>query len=757
MNMKRIHMSKCRLAVLMETVAASAAAFGFVCEVSPQGQSLEAALAKARASGEAVREIVLADGDYFFAKPIELGPKDSGLVIRAAHDGKAVLWGGTEIAGWKREGDRFVAADVPEVKDGTWDFRALFVNGRMAELACYPSATNTLENLGAWKGRARAAIEGYFDIKPTEAELLEMPYREGDLPDVFDPRDASVRLYHMWGASLVRVASNDVANGILHFSSKMTYAAGAFGKRAYQVLGIREGLTHPGTWYLDHQSGKVVYWPKSGEKIADLRAVAPRMNTVISIRGDKSGRAKDIRLEGLMLTGTDAPCMTPSFGGYATPAALEVEKADGCSFERIVIRAVGAIGLKAGSAAHLRLASSSVTDCGSAALCVYTDDSTYVSNRLLRVGLNYLSACAVTFGGERSRFAGNEISDSPYSGIILRGRGNVIEGNHISRVMRTLHDGAAVYGNMCDTVIRGNVVRDVVEFGSGYGASAFYCDETSVGNVIENNVTVGVPMPCHQHVVRDVCVRGNTFITDGDMKISFANSVGCTFADNVLVSGGRIVQSAACGTSVTNWSGNRAWSRAESGADVTWGCEQIAAKPEKARDAFPVPRSKGWKADGTIADGEYGALRKLDRDARGCHLGAAPTLVQVAYDDEALLVAFKAADFWTTPLVKSEDGLGDAVRFEVGGRKFVAFYTGKVYAEDGNGARTPLAAAVCKEVRGGMARLHVIECRIPFRDLGIVPKEGLTIPFNASRYTSFYRETRWYSAPGGEAAKLVLQ
>ena len=95
----------------------------------------------------------------------------------------------------------------------------------------------------------------------------------------------------------------------------------------------------------------------------------------------------------------------------------------------------------------------------------------------------------------------------------LRGSGNLIEENHISHVMQVLHDGAAVYGNVRDSVIRGNVVRDVVPNGSGYGASGFYCDETSTDVIIEGNVTIGVPRPCHQHIARDIHVRGNTFIT----------------------------------------------------------------------------------------------------------------------------------------------------------------------------------------------------------------------------------------------------
>ena len=726
-------------------------------DVSPTGLSLAAAVEKARTDGAAAHEIVLADGDYFLEKPIVLNARDSGLVIRAANDGKAVLWGGTVVSGWKKDGDRFYAAELPEVKAGRWDFRSLYVDGKTAERACYPSPTNQLENLGGWKEKLRAAIDGYWARKPTEAELTMMPYRKGDLPPGFEPRNADVRLYHMWSESFVNVVSNDAERGVLHFGSRMGYPAGAFNRRKYQVFGIREGLTHPGTWYLDRPAGKVVYWPKPGEDMAKVRVVAPRMETIISVCGSSKAPVKNVRLEGLVLTATATPCMSASFGGSGTPGALAVSRAEDCAFERLVIRHVGATGFRMGQAKRCRFAASSVTDCGSSAMCVYADATEIVSNRLLRVGLAFPSACSATIGGEGTRFANNEVAHSPYSGLILRGDGNVIEDNHISKVMQVLHDGAAVYGNMRRTTIRRNVVRDVVEVGSGYGASGFYCDETSTDNVIEDNVTIGVPTPCHQHISRNIHLRRNTFVTDGDMKISFANSVGCTFVDNVLVSGGKIVPTQACRTSVTNWSGNRACSVAKAGAPVAWGCALEPPAAEKPRAALKAPRCTGWKADGTLADGEYGSDCKLDRDAHGVYLGAAPTTVRVSRDDRALYVAFKTADFWTTPLSCGEtEGRDESIRFTLNGRAFVAFYSGKVYALGADGSRTPLADAFCGEIRGGMARLHAVECRIPFAQLGVEPKPGAKVSFNASRYTSFYRETRWYSAPDAPAAVIEL-
>jgi len=40
-----------------------------------------------------------------------------------------------------------------------------------------------------------------------------------------------------------------------------------------------------------------------------------------------------------------------------------------------------------------------------------------------------------------------------------------------------MQDGGAIYGGMRNCVLRGNMVRDVVKMGEGYGVSSYYLDE----------------------------------------------------------------------------------------------------------------------------------------------------------------------------------------------------------------------------------------------------------------------------------------
>ena len=82
--------------------------------------------------------VVLRGGTYFLDETLTLGPEDSGargapVVYAAAAGEKVVLSGGRRIAGGRwgdANGRKAWIVDLPEVKEGKWSFRQLFVNGQ---------------------------------------------------------------------------------------------------------------------------------------------------------------------------------------------------------------------------------------------------------------------------------------------------------------------------------------------------------------------------------------------------------------------------------------------------------------------------------------------------------------------------------------------------------------------------------------------------------------------------------------------------
>ena len=94
------------------------------------------ALLKTQKEPRRVR-VVLRGGTYYLDSPLEFGPEDSGtekapVVYAAAAGEKVVLSGGRRLEGgrWGEvNGRRAWVVDIPEVKEGRWRFRQLFVNG----------------------------------------------------------------------------------------------------------------------------------------------------------------------------------------------------------------------------------------------------------------------------------------------------------------------------------------------------------------------------------------------------------------------------------------------------------------------------------------------------------------------------------------------------------------------------------------------------------------------------------------------------
>ena len=247
------------------------------------------ALELARQTG--ARRILMHPGVYEDTA-LALTPADSGLVLEAAKEGTVALVGGRTLHGWKADGEGNLLCEAPGVREGTWDFRSLIVNGRFAERARYPEE-GVLEHASVFNSNWMSSTAGGWDRKPTEEELTTMKYRGDDLGAWLSVRNAEVQIFHQWDDSLVGLAAHDASTKTLTFSSPAGHPAGAFGSwsakaRTYIVWNIREGLTRPGQWYLDRERGCVVYRPRRGEKAATLHAIAPSAHSIISVVAEQA-------------------------------------------------------------------------------------------------------------------------------------------------------------------------------------------------------------------------------------------------------------------------------------------------------------------------------------------------------------------------------------------------------------------------------------------------------------------------------------
>ncbi len=502
--------------------------------------SLAGAVAMARhlPAGEP-RRVVLQAGRYHVPSTVVLGPADSGLTIEAATGAQVELVGGRALGGWQVEGDTWWAP-VPDLGGQAWDFRSLVVNGSARRRARLPRE-DAFPHLSEFNVPWMSTTGGGWQRKPTPEELTHLQYRPEDLPADLDLRNAELTVYHMWDESLVGLVANDPVNHVLTFANPAGHPPGAFKVARYVVWNVREGLTDPGQWYLDRTRRRVVYRPLPGESVDKIDALAPTTECVLRIAGSQEQPTRDVVVRGLTVMVTNTPLVAGGFGAGRYDGAVAVGPAVDCRLENLVVRDTGGQGIKSREATRLVVSGCEVTRTGACGIIASGTENQVSGCRVHHVGVAYPSAIALWAGGRRHRIAGNVVHHTPYTGIASSGEETVIEQNVIHDVMEQLHDGAGIYITFCKRmVVRGNVVRDIVDTG-GYGASAYYLDEQAEDCVVEHNVSVRVARPSHNHMASRNTLRGNIFVGEGDLTLTFQKSADYRLEGNVISTTGQVV------------------------------------------------------------------------------------------------------------------------------------------------------------------------------------------------------------------------
>ncbi len=758
------------VATLCLAVGASVAA-GASFYVAPEGKeggtgsreqpfaALEAARDAARKAAAGPHKIVLLQGEYFRLSPFELDARDNDLTVESAGTNRVVLYGGRQVKGWRRDGEKFWCADLPEVKAGKWDFRGLVVNGRMPERARFPEC-GTFKHKSAFDVRWLTSVGGGWERKPTANELTTLVYNPTNLQATLDVRNAEVRVYHMWNESLVGVASNDVVRHTLHFTTPAISPAGAFGVKKYVIFNTREGMTKPGQWYLDRSAGKVVYWPLPGEDMGKVKVVAPALERVIRLAGTDKAPVERVTLRGFSVQASTTPLKPAGFSAGAYDGAVSVVNLKACAFENLEICNVAGQGIKADKVSACRIEGCRIYGIGACGIRASGRDTLIAGNHIHHTGVFHPSAVAIQVhhSPKEPEAAGirvyrNEVHDAPYCGIIGTGSGHCFEENLIYRVMLEMQDGGGIYGMMTHTVLRGNVVRDVVKMGDGYGVSAYYLDEGSEHCVVERNVSIGVERPIHMHIANDLVIRDNVFVAATNLTLSFQSSRNCTVTGNMLYAPGKVTVSPP--TAVTAWTNNVVMQggqgRGAPQAFAIGGDMPAAAAPGRRKHPINVVRvSRPPVLDGEIGTDEWpGDLQYVSREPSRWSAGGAPVYAEFAYDEHTLYVAVNVVLFDIGKLGKGGRwGRDDAAEICIAGKEgtFVlrGFADGALASVTDAGAPHEAADRLGKaarftakpygKVKGDWKSGWRGEWAIPFAALGITPAPGKTLAFNLSIY-----------------------
>ena len=718
---------------------------------------------------QSARRLVILPGEYFLTKPFELGPLDNGLTIEAEKDSTVVLYGGSKVTNWYRDGDNFWCADLPGVKEGTWDFRSLAVNGRMAERARYPD-TAIFTHRQVWDV---SWIDIVWERKATDEELTTMTYDPGDIPDNLDVRNAEVRVYHMWNESLVGVLRNDTLRNALIFSSPCTNAPGAFGIRKYLIFNTREGMTRPGQWYLDRTAGRVVYWPLKDEDMNKAKVIAPRLEQILQITGDTEKKVENITIRRLSLNGTTIPLISAGFGASSFKGAINITHANHCIFERLDIFNAGGLGLMAQQISDCRVVDCNIHHTGGAGARFQGSNSVILGNNIYNTGLNYPSAVGLSAGGEGLHIYRNEIYNIPYSGMIIGGNDQLIEENHIHHVMQEMHDGAAIYSGTGKRIIyRGNLANDIIKIGRGYGVSSYYFDSGTTDCIMERNISLRVARPIHLDYTTHAILRENIFISDSDMVLSFQQSSDCIFERNTLISSGII--SIGQPNAVKIWKGNLIYRNGQviNGVPQSFTIDSAmipyTIPGRRTNPVMAVRTNKAPTLDGNIVYSEWPKESfQLSREPSRLPASGWYPRVKVSYDDKFLYLGANIIMREPALIQKgSEWAKNDGFEVSIAGKSgkgLPAIFVIRIYP-DGTvqslteaGALEAAAQSLKKALRfsindnkpnkgGGW----ICEMAIPLKAIGLKPEPGLKVPFNMVAYVNEYDNWRCWEGTQGQ-------
>lgn len=712
--------------------------------------SLSAAVALSRKPGIAAKKIVIREGRYYAEQTIVLNSQDSELTIEGAGQGKTIIYGGKQISNWQKDGEHFWTAEAPGVKEGKWDFRALVVNNRLCMRARIP-ATGRFEHETKFPVRWMSSAGGGWERKPTREELITMQYRAGDLGNWLSPRNAEVTVYHMWDESMVGVASHDAGKRILTFSTNCISPPGSFGVNTYVVWNVREGMKSPGQWYLDRDSGRIVYWPLPSEDMGKALVVAPCVETIIEIQSQKQKPARNITLRSLTLSATTTPCKPGGFGASQYRGAIHFNTVDGIRILNMEITNIAGNAIREWGSHDLRIEDCNIHHIGAGACQIGSGDGLIVNNRINYVGLLYPSAIAMTASGKEKGYTirRNEIHHTPYSGMSIGGVNIVVEENLIHHCMQELHDGAAIYGGAKGAIIRRNVVRDIVEVGKGYGVSSYYMDEKSRDCIVENNVSIGVKRPCHNHMTLNCVLRNNVFISDGDMDISFARSSGGKVTGNILQLNGKLKINDPDG--IVEWSSNLIVQAGEALPSLS---DAMPVEPRKPREKplyanaifITAPPVIDGKLDGQEWPSGGTGLGELpdQRKARG-----APAMAKFCTDTTNLYIGISTVSMFPEDRkLGNAWGKDESIEISVEGKRsdgqpvtyvLRGLTDGKLDSLSIGGASESEAKSFAGTVKYAAAvekQLWKCEWCIPFQALNFKPSDKASLPVNVSVYRS---------------------
>ncbi len=510
--------------------------------------------------------IYIRGGLYFLPEPLVFTTEDSGTLAApityvAYRDETPILSGGRLISDWKPSERGLYTTLLPEVREGKWKFRQLFVNGER-------------------RYRARTPNSGFLQVAELPGVDLNGKYNTpannfrfalGDLSSRWiNLTDVEVVMLHFWVDTHLPIATIDEGTQMVTFSrrSRRRFTESFRGGNArYYVDNVYEGLDQPAEWYLNRKTGVLSYLPKPGEDMSKAQVIAPRLTTLIRFDGqpEENKFIEYINLRGLTFSHNEWE-LPPDDAGDVTaanevPAAVLMRGLRNSRIQDSTFLNLGTYAIELGDGSTNNLINGNeIVHAGAGGIMisggdVNSSDALRTSrNQITNNHLHHLGEIFHSGVGILSRHAaGNRIAhnliDHTYYTAISVGwvwgyepsisRDNIIEYNYIHTIGQgLLNDMGGIYllGPAPGTVVRNNLIHDVRAY--RFGGWGIYADEGSSSLLIENNLVYRTTNGgFNQHYGRDNEIRNNIFALGQEEQITRIRAeshLSFTFERNIV-------------------------------------------------------------------------------------------------------------------------------------------------------------------------------------------------------------------------------
>ena len=455
--------------------------------------SLHRAIELSRNSG--CKKIIIRGGRYFDVH-VQFIPSDSGLIIENYKNESPILYGGIIVNQLQQE-NKCITANIPGLRNRTIDFRMILVNDSLRTISRLP-AIGVYHYQNTWNVKGLPALAGEWERKPKLEESTNLIYNPKDIGSWLNPNNAEITVYHQWEESYLGIKKIDTINHTIYSSYPAIEPFGSYNHSEYLVWNTKEGLVHPGIWYIDRTKERLYYWPKNGESLSNIEVIIPLYKNIFSF----SQGTRNISLRGLNIYCTANQLQNEGFGAANIDGAISGSGINGIIIENSLLENIGGSGIKL-SGSNISINRTRIFNSYGGGINCSGEHVWIDSCTIENVGTFFRGAIGIYINGKQNRISKCTIMNTPYSGICLTGNNSLVENCFIKNAMSFFQDGGAIYcSNAKNTIVQNNNI-----LGTGDNSRfimGIYFDELSQDCIAQNNVVLNSIIPIHCHLAKNV-------------------------------------------------------------------------------------------------------------------------------------------------------------------------------------------------------------------------------------------------------------